>query len=242
MSDSDLTMSATEGQSARARQILIDSGAVLTGDHFVYVNGEHGDGWIDKDAIFPQTELTAELCRMLAEAVGHIAVDYVCGPATGGLIVSQWTAHHLRVPSLFAQHGDEVVKSDGMDGALRPPFVLARGYDRLVRGARVLVVDDVVNTGHSIRQTAAAVADAGGEVAAAAALCTRGNATPQDVGCPNFVYLTEILIPSWPAARCRLCVDGLPINTRYAHGQDFLATQMLASSGASRSPHREFSP
>jgi orotate phosphoribosyltransferase len=216
-------MGATMGQSARARQILVEAGAVLTGDHFVYVTGDHGDGWIDKDVIFPRTDITSELCHMLAEAVGHIGIDYVCGPATGGLIVSQWTGHHLGVPSLFAQHDDDVARADAAGGALRPPFVLARGYDQLVCGARVLVVDDVINTGHSIRQTADAVADAGGEVVAAAALCTRGNTTAEDLRCSEFVYLTEILIPSWPAAECRLCTEGVPINTRCAHGQDFLA-------------------
>lgn len=132
----------------------------------MYVTGEHGDGWIDKDA----------------------------QPLEAG-------------------------------GPLRAPFVLRRGYDRLVEGARVLVVDDIVNTGHSIRQTATAVRAAGGFVIAAGALCTRGNASAEDLRCPQFVYLAEILIPSWPAARCRLCANRIPVNVRYAHGKDFLAAQ-----------------
>ena len=221
-----MATSVARARSKRATEILTESEAILTGDHFVYVTGQHGDGWIDKDAVYPRTELTSELCGMLADAVRHLPIDYVCGPATGGLIISQWTAHHLGVASLFVDHDPD---AKAQDGALRPPFVLGRGYDRLARGARVLVVDDVVNTGHSIRQAAQAVANAGGEVVAAATICTRGNATADDAGCREFIYLTEILIPSWPASECRLCLDGIPINTRYAHGRDFLDAQEAAA-------------
>src|ERR1700679_844831 len=166
----------TEGpqeRAARADRILADAGAIIAGDHFVYINGDHGDGWIAKDAIFPNTEWVSVLCGMLAEALASRRFDIVCGPATGGLIVSQWTAHHLGLPAVFAEHG----KEQGYDpataapGPLRPPFVL--------------MFDDVVNTGESISETAATVRAAGGEVVAAAALCTRGNAAAADLGCED---------------------------------------------------------
>jgi orotate phosphoribosyltransferase len=218
---------AREQHARRTEEILQEAEALLSGDHFVYINGEHGDGWIDKDAIFPNTEWASELCAMLAQRVSDRNAEIVCGPATGGLIVSQWTAHHLRLPSVFADHG----KEQGYDpaaalaagGPLRPPFVLKRGYDRAVRNRRVLVVDDVVNTGESLLETTQAVRDAGGEVITVAALCTRGNAGADDVGCSDFAYLAEIEIPSWPAAECKLCRDGVPVNTRYAHGADFVS-------------------
>lgn len=111
---------ATIANGARATEILSASGAILTGDHFVYVTGEHGDGWIDKDAIFPHTMLTDELCAMLADATRHLAIDYVCGPATGGLIVSQWTAHHLGVPSLFADHDKDARRGPRLRGVHLP--------------------------------------------------------------------------------------------------------------------------
>ncbi len=207
----------------RADQILADSGAVLHGDHFVYINGDHGDGWIAKDVIFPDTELTSRLCAMLAQALAPRRFEIVCGPATGGLIVSQWTAHHLRLPAVFAEHGEELGSAPAGSRPLRPPFVLKRGYDEMVAGRRVLVVDDVVNTGKSVSETVAAARAAGGEVVTAGALCTRGNAAAADLGCEDFVYLTEVKIPSLPAEDCELCARRVPINTRYAHGADFLA-------------------
>lgn len=215
--------SATD-RARRADAILRASNAILRDDHFVYINGDHGEGWISKDAIFPDTERASELCALLADALAAHVFDVVCGPATGGLIVSQWTAHHLGLPSVFAEHG----KERGYDpraaspGPLRPPFLLKRGYDRMVNGRRVLVVDDVVNTGESVAETIQAVRAAGGEVATAAALCSRGNASADDVGCTEFVYLTEVTIPSWPAQSCELCRRGVPVNTEYAHGADFV--------------------
>jgi orotate phosphoribosyltransferase len=103
--------------------------------------------------------------------------------------------------------------------------VLKRGYDRAVEGKRVLVVDDVVNTGESLLETTQAVRDAGGDVITVAALCTRGNAGADDVGCSDFAYLAEIKIPSWPASECKLCRDGVAVNTRYAHGADFVSAR-----------------
>jgi orotate phosphoribosyltransferase len=131
-------MASEAGRRAeRSTEILDQSDAVIRGDHFVYITGEHGDGWIDKDAIFPHTDRASELCGMLAESVRDRGVEVVCGPATGGLIVSQWTAHHLGLPSVFADHGKEhgydPAEATGGPGPLCPPFVLKRGYDRAVR-------------------------------------------------------------------------------------------------------------
>lgn len=220
-------MPSDRERASRARQILDDAGAVIAGDHFVYDTGRHGDGWIAKDLIFPHTELADELGSMLADACADLGGEIVCGPATGGLIVSQWTAHHLGLPSVFADHA----KEQGYDpasagsGPLRAPFVLKRGYDEAVRGKRVLLVDDVVNTGLALRETAAAVGVAGGELVAAGVLSTRGFADAGACGAPVLISLCEVVVPSWPAAECELCRRGVPVNTRYAHGADFLAQQ-----------------
>jgi orotate phosphoribosyltransferase len=208
--------SAAERETLR---ILREAHAVLENDHFVYDSGEHGSGWIDKDAIYPHTRRTQRLCRDLAAAAGPLNAEVVCGPATGGLIVAQWTAHSLDALAIFGEHDRPA------GDALVGQFVLRRGYDRLAAGRRVLVVDDVVNTGLSLRQMVDAVRQAGGEVVGAAALVTRGNAGAAGIGVAQFLYLLEYDIPSWPAAECPLCRDGVPVNTHYAHGRDFLAAQ-----------------
>src|SRR6185437_5872469 len=133
-----------------ARRILAQTQAVLENDHFVYINGDHGSGWIDKDAIYPTTEHVARLCQDLADEVKGWNAEAVCGPAMGGLIVAEWTAHALGVLALYAEH-DPAPQGN----ALRGQFILRRGYDQLVAGKRVLIVDDIVNTGQSLKETAA---------------------------------------------------------------------------------------
>jgi orotate phosphoribosyltransferase len=197
--------------------ILAECRAVLSDDHFVYISGDHGSGWIAKDVIFVDLKRVRRLGQLLAEAVRSCDAEIVCGPATGGLIVAQWTACELGLPAVFAEH--EVLRASG---ELRGKFGLHRGYDRLVAGRRVLVVDDVVNTGLSVRQTVNAVSAAGGEVIAVGALVDRGNVAAEDLGVSDYVYLLQVSIPDWTAAECPLCRQGVPVNIQYAHGQDFL--------------------
>jgi orotate phosphoribosyltransferase len=200
-----------------ALDLLLKSGALLQNDHFVYISGDHGSGWIDKDAIYPHTERIEQLSRRLAQVVRDQRLDVVCGPATGGLIIAEWVGHELGILATFTEHDTP------RPGELRGRFVLRRGYDHLVTGKRVFVVDDIVNTGHSIGQTIEAVRWAGGTVVAAGTLVNRGNVGAKEIGVENLVYLLEYKIPAWPAADCPLCRSGVPVNTQYAHGKDFLA-------------------
>lgn len=213
-------MPTVDLQCAESEKVLKDSKAIIEGSHFVYISGQHGSGWVDKDVIYPETTKVARLTELLAPEVKRFAPDVVCGPATGGLVISQWLAHHLGVLSVFTEHGGVMSASE-----LRGNFVLKRHYDRLVRGKRVLVVDDIVNTGHSIVQTIAAVRAAGGEVVAAAALCNRGNTDHEGIGVTDFVFLNLVKVPSWPEQDCQLCRSGVPVNTDYAHGAEFVAKQ-----------------
>jgi len=214
--DQCMTNSA-KAAAAETRSILDAAGAILAGDHFVYISGDHGSGWIDKDVIFVDVPRTRRLGELLATAVRDANAEIVCGPATGGLIVAQWTALALGLPAVFAEHN-----SPRSGAELRGRFALHRGYDRLVRGKRVLVVDDVINTGHSVRQTVEAVRACGGTVTRAAALVDRGNVSAASLGVERYDYLLEHDIPDWKAAECPLCKQGVPVNTEYAHGQDFL--------------------
>ena len=212
---------------AETRRVLVDCLALLADDHFVYISGDHGSGWVDKDAIFVDPQRVRRLTQLLAAAVKHLHADILCGPATGGLIVAQWTAFELGLPAVFAEHTQPRTAQQ-----FRGEFAFHRGYDRLVAGKRVLVVDDVVNTGLSVRQTASAVRQAGGEVVAIAALVDRGNVSAETLGVPEYVYLLEYDIPDWPAADCPLCKAGVPVNTRYAHGQDFIDAQLQRAADA----------
>ena len=198
------------GAADRARAILAEARAMIAGSHVVYTSGKHGSAYVNKDAVYPNTENVAELCRFLADAAAPHRPEVVCGPAMGGIILAQWTGHHLGLPAVYAE------KTEG-------GMALRRGYDKLVAGKRVLVVEDILNTGGSIRDTIAAVRAAGGQVVAAAALVNRGAVTAATVGAPALVALLDVALDAWDADTCPLCRDGVPVNTDVGKGRQFLA-------------------
>jgi orotate phosphoribosyltransferase len=197
----------------RAAEILSASGAVLNGIHVVYTSGRHGSAYVNKDAVYPHTERVSELCRLMAEAARPFRPEVVCGPAMGGIILAQWTAHHLGILGVYA----EKAPAGGLE--------LRRGYDRIVAGRRVLVVEDILNTGGSLREAVAAVRAATGQVVAATALCNRGGVTAADVGVPALTALMDLTLESWDPAECPLCERRVPVDTRVGKGREFLAAQ-----------------
>ena len=199
--------------STRAEEILAETGAVIGDSHVVYTSGRHGTAYVNKDAVYPHPAQVSALCRMLADAAAADRPEVVCGPALGGIILSQWTAHHLGALAVYAE------KLPGGGLALR------RGYDRIVAGRRVLVVEDIVTTGGSVRQTVAAVRAAGGEVTRVTALCNRGGITAADLGVPAFSALVTLSLDSWEATSCPLCRGGVPVNTDIGKGREFLASR-----------------
>jgi orotate phosphoribosyltransferase len=202
-------------------ELLREWGSLLEGDHFVYISGQHGSGWIDKDIVYPHTARTSALGEQIAGAVAGRGIEVVCGPATGGLILAQWVAHHLGALAVFGEHADDEDQEHHPDG--RRGFVLRRGYDRLVAGRTVLVVDDVINTGFSIRGIIDAVRRCGATVASAATVCNRGRLSAEDLHVDELISLAEITLESWPREACPLCARGVAVNTAYAHGADYVA-------------------
>jgi orotate phosphoribosyltransferase len=198
--------------STRAAEILAETGALITGSHVVYTSGRHGSAYVNKDAVYPHPVHVSELCRLLADAAAPCRPEVVCGPALGGIILSQWTAHHLGALAVYAEKVP--------DGGL----ALRRGYDRLVAGRRVLVVEDIVTTGGSVRQTVAAVRAATGDVVMAAAVCNRGGVTAVELGVPALASLVTVSLDSWEASACPLCRDHVPINTDVGKGLEFVSS------------------
>ena len=200
----------------RTRRMLEECGALIDDGHFVYASGEHGPGWIAKDIINMDPARPRALGAMLAEAIEESGCtpDLVCGPAIGGVICAQYTALALGVECVFAER----VRTDAGE-----VFQLKRRYDEAVAGRRVLVVDDIINTGHSTGLVLKAVKAAGGDVIAVATWINRGNVGAEAFGVDTFIHLDEVDLPSFPAARCELCSQSVPVNTHYAHGAEFIA-------------------
>lgn len=204
-------------------RILAEVGAVITDSHVVYTHGKHGTAYVNKDAVYPHTVNTSMLCRAIAEQFLDDEVEVVIGPATGGVILSQWVAHHLSARKFREVLGVYAEKSEGGDA-----FIIKRGYDKLVAGKNVLVVEDVLTTGGSVLKVIEAVLALGGNVVGLGVLCNRGGITPHDVGnVPRLVSLVDVKLDAWDEADCPLCAQGVPINTDVGKGREFLARKKI---------------
>ncbi len=229
---------------SEALELLGQFGAIIVDSHVVYTSGKHGKEYVNKDAIYPHTVATARLCEGIAEHYIEKKPDVVIAPAVGGVILSQWVAHYLTVMTghevlgIYAEREEEsVLKADrdmttSVEVTLRkgdelvikkPEFVIKRDYAKLVRDRKVLVVEDVLNTGGSVQKVVQATLAAGGNVIAVAALCNRGNVNPSQVGdVPEVHALTNVQMAMWNEADCPQCRENIPINTTVGKGREYL--------------------
>jgi orotate phosphoribosyltransferase len=101
-------------------------------------------------------------------------------------------------------------------------FIVKRGYDKRIAGKKVLVVEDLVTTGGSIKKVIDAVHPTGAHIVGAIAICNRGGVTKDMVGAPRFEALVNVVLDSWEETECDLCKRGIPINTDVGHGREYL--------------------
>jgi orotate phosphoribosyltransferase len=169
------------------------TGALLEG-HFLLTSGLHSAVYLQCALVLQYPEHAEQLGRALASHFKQEAISAVVAPAIGGIIVAHEVARALGVRALFAERESGVMR-------------LRRGFS-LHEGERVLVVEDVVTTGGSTRETIGAVVRAGGVVVAAGSLVDRSGGCV-DVGVRRAALLT-LSVPTYDPADCPLCLAGVP--------------------------------
>ena len=169
-------------------------GALLEG-HFRLTSGLHSSGYL-QCALVLQHPREAEACgAALAGRVQSLGARTVLSPALGGIVIGQEVGRGLKVRAIFAER---------QDGAL----TLRRGFT-LSPGEKVLVVEDVVTTGGSTRETIALARAAGAEVVGAASIIDRsGGRLEIDV---PYVSLAALTVPTYQPETCPMCLAGLPV-------------------------------
>lgn len=199
--------------------ILKKVGAVITDDHFVYTSGKHGEVYINKDALYPHTKETSEVCKLMAELYKDEEVKVVVGPALGGIILSQWVAYHLS-----ELKGKEILGVYTVKDEAGGQVFDRRGYDKLVKGKKTLVVEDLTTTGGSVRKTVESVKQAGAEVIGVCIMVNRDpdKVTDEVVGAP-LKSVGIIRAEAFDEADCPFCKQKRPINTKIGHGKEYLA-------------------
>lgn len=169
---------------AEAIDIFKASGAILEG-HFILSSGLRSPVFIQKARVFMYPDRTERLCRALADkvkAAGLGPIDLIVSPAVGGIVPGYETARQLGLPAVWVERED---------GQFR-----LRRFEMPV-GARVLIVEDIVTTGLSSRETVDAVKALGAEVVGCACLIDRSGGEA-DIGVP-LVALARYKVPAYPA-------------------------------------------
>lgn len=199
----------------KALVISLESiGAIIRDSHLIYTSGRHGKAYVNKDALYPRTALTSDVCYSMAKAYATENIEVVLAPALGGIVLSQWVAHHLSDMTdteVLAVYAEKAPSGEG--------FVLKRGYDQLIAGKRTLILEDVLTTGGSVKKVVELAQTLGAHVRGVAAFCNRGGLTAEALGAPKLFSLLELTLDSWEAKDCPLCKQGIPINTNVGKGK-----------------------
>ena len=170
------------------------AGALLEG-HFRLTSGLHSSGYLQCALVLQHPREAEALGAEIADRVRDLGIQTVLSPALGGIVIGQEVGRALGVRAIFAER---------QDGRL----TLRRGFT-LDRGEKVLVVEDVVTTGGSTRETIDVAREAGAVVVAAAAIIDRSGGQ-QKIDVP-FHVLTEVSLPTYDPATCPLCLAGQPV-------------------------------
>jgi orotate phosphoribosyltransferase len=178
-----------------AKEIFEQAGAILKG-HFLLTSGLHSPIYWEKFKVLQSPPHTEKLCRMIADHFRDQKIDVVAAPTTGGIILAFETAKQLGVRGIFAEKTGEKERA------------FKRGFN-IEPGERVLIVDDIMTTGGSIRQTIAAAKKLGGNVVGIGVLVDRSE-QKLDFGVPLFSCLRAETV-TYSLEDCPLCKAKIPL-------------------------------
>jgi len=208
-------------------EMLKKAGGIILDSHIVYTSGKHGSVYINKDALYPHTEYCSRIGELFAQKHKDLDIDVVVAPAVGGTILETWTAYHLSKLKNKEVLGVYTEKDKGtLASASESEHLLRRGYDKLVKGKNVLVIEDLTTTGISVKKVVKTVRDTGGNVIAVSVMVNRDpekiNSEMMDA---PFSSLAVLKAEAWDEADCKLCKTGVPINTTVGHGKKYLESK-----------------
>ena len=158
---------------------------------------------------------------MWAKDFADSGVEVVVGPAMGGVILSHATASELTrmlkrdIPGVYAEKTG--------DGG----FDFTRGYGDFVKGKKVLVVEDVLTTGGSVKKVIDLTKKAGGKIIGLGVIANRGGVKARDIGVKKIDALIDINFIAMNPKDCKLCKNGIPVNTNVGKGKLFLAGKKI---------------
>ena len=185
------------------KQLLIDTKAILEG-HFLLTSGLHSPLYVEKFNVLQHPEYTEKMCKELAERFRDKQVELVIGPMTGGILLAHETGKALGTRAIFTEREKGVM-------------TLRRGF-RIEPGTRVLIVEDIVTTGGSVKEVVDVVKKSGGIIVGVGLLVDRSGGTA-DFGVPkeDVQALLHLTVPTYKPDECPLCQQQVPMTERGSH-------------------------
>jgi orotate phosphoribosyltransferase len=179
-------------------EIFQKSGAILKG-HFLLASGLHSPIYWEKFQVLQYPNYTEQLCHKISIHYQKQGIQVVAGPTTGGIILSFEVARQLGVRSIFAE------KESGGERDFKRGFSISPGE-------KVLIVDDILTTGNSIREVMAAVTKQEGLVIGIGVLVDRSEQR-LEFGVPLFSCYRSVT-PTYTPEDCPLCTAQVPLTKR----------------------------
>lgn len=176
----------------RVTEILKEAGVLLEG-HFLLTSGRHSNRYLQCAKIFRNTKYSEELCGALAERFKDDNIQLIIGPAMGAVQMAYEVSRNFDCENFFTERDE--------NGKMQ----LRRGF-AIEPGQRVLVVEDVVTTGGSVREVIELVKANGGVVAGIGSIVDRTGGKI-DFGVP-FKAVYSAPVESWEKEDCPLCKEG----------------------------------
>lgn len=183
--------------------LLIETSAIMEG-HFLLTSGLHSPRYVEKFNVLQKPVYTEKLCRAMAEKFKDANIETVVGPVTGGILLAHETGKALGTRAIFTE------RENGK-------MTFRRGFT-LHEGERVLIVEDIVTTGGSIREVIDVVKEHGGIPVAVSMLVDRsgGKATFGDVPSTALLHMN---VQTYKPEECPLCKAGIPMTKRGRTGK-----------------------
>jgi|YelNatPaOPRAMG01_1025707.scaffolds.fasta_scaffold00039_72 orotate phosphoribosyltransferase len=167
---------------------------VLQEGHFLLSSGFHSQYYFEKFRIIENPALLTKFCQIIKNKFKNKKIDLVCGPTTGGAIIAYEVARQLKKRLVIAEKENE-------------KRVIKRGFV-INRNERILVVDDVLTTGTSIRETIKALKTFGAKIIGIAVLIDRSSQKIKDF---QYFAIYKKAIPVFEEKNCPLCKKYLPL-------------------------------
>ncbi len=178
----------------RVLEILKEADVLLEG-HFLLTSGKHSEKYLQCAKIFQNTKYSEPLCKALAEKFENDNVDVVIGPAIGAIQMSYEVSRWLGVRNIFAE------RENGK-------MTLRRNFE-IKKGERVLVVEDVVTTGGSVKEVLDIVKEQGGDIVGVGVIVNRSGGKA-DFG-TRLESVIEVEVEAFSPEDCPLCKKEIPL-------------------------------